>query len=207
MNVEPGKPLKITDIDVAGRPKLAEMLSLTGDTAYLLSTEALSEVEGDERLTILIKGQESWGLIEDIPISSDGNIGEAYNAMILDETAVKSLLKLVAPDVRGRKESTGRPNKYSMEEEGMYIFIQHVYGGQSIKSLADEYRMSPTTVQKLLNQARREAAANILCGNTDMSPGAPRREENLNILRWAVKHNTGHTKVQYEELLARLLQE
>ena len=204
MQIEAGKLIRAGDIDSMNRPKLADMLAIADGMAYLLSAEPLSETEGDERLTVLIKGEESWGLIEDIPVSADGNTPESYNALILDAGAVQAMLKLVAPEVRGRKESTGRPSKYSMEEEGTYIFFQHIYQGQSINSLAREYKMSPTTVQKLLNQARREAAANILCGNTDMSPDAPRREENMGILRWAVKHSTGHTKAQYEELLARL---
>ena len=115
--------LRTEDINAEARPKLADMLSIAEGSAYLLSTEILSATPGDERLVVLIMGSGSWGLIEDIPASPDGTVPEQYHATILDEIAAETLRALISPPVKVRKESTGRPPKYSLSQEGADIFI------------------------------------------------------------------------------------
>ena len=196
--------LRAADINAETRPKLADMLSIVEGSAYLLSTEILSATPGDERLVVLIMGSGSWGLIEDTPASPDGEFPEQYRAIILDEIAAEAMRSLIAPPVKKRKESTGRPPKYSISQEGADIFIQHIYEGQSIKSIAKEHRMSPTTVQKLLNKTRLQAADNFLNGTWTISRDSLNWEKNLKILQWAIDHSTGIKRQQYEQLFFRL---
>lgn len=196
--------LRAADINAETRPKLADMLSIVEGSAYLLSTEILSATPGDERLVVLIMGSGSWGLIEDTPASPDGEFPEQYRAIILDEIAAEAMRSLIAPPVKKRKESTGRPPKYSISQEGADIFIQHIYEGQSIKSIAKEHRMSPTTVQKLLNKTRLQAADNFLNGTWTISRDSLNWEKNLKILQWAIDHSTGVKRQQYEQLFFRL---
>lgn len=193
------------DIRAETRPKLADMLSIAEGSAYLLSTEILSAIPGDERLVILIMGKGSWGLIEDTPASPDGRVPEQYRAIVLDEIAAETMRSLIAPPARKRKESTGRPPKYSLEQEGADIFIQHIYEGQSIKSIAKEHGMSPTTVQKLLNRTRLQAADNFLKGTWTISKDSLNWEKNLKILEWAIHHSSGAKRQQYEQLLFDLM--
>ncbi len=193
------------DIRAETRPKLADMLSIAEGSAYLLSTEILSAIPGDERLVVLIMGKGSWGLIEDTPASPDGSVSEQYRAIILDEIAAETMRSLIAPPVKKRKESTGRPPKYSLEQEGADIFIQHIYEGQSIKSIAKEHGMSPTTVQKLLNRTRLQAADNFLKGTWTISKDSLNWEKNLKILEWAIHHSSGVKRQQYEQLLFDLM--
>lgn len=197
--------LHVDDINMETRPKLADMLAIAEGSAYLLSTEILSAIPGDERLVVLIMGSGTWGLIEDIPASPDGKTPEEYHATILDEIAVETMRSLIAPPVRKRKESTGRPPKYSIDQEGADIFIQHIYEGQSIKSIAKEHGMSPTTVQKLLNKTRLQAADNFLNGTWALSKESLNWEKNLKILEWAIDHTTGVKRQQYEQLMLKLL--
>ena len=197
--------LRSEDVNGESRPKLADMLSIAEGSAYLLSTEILSATPGDERLVVLIMGGGSWGLIEDIPASPDGSVPEQYRAIILDEIAAEAMRSLIAPPVKKRKESTGRPPKYSLDQEGADIFIQHIYEGQSIKSIAREHHMSPTTVQKLLNKTRLRAADNFLKGTWTISKDSLNWEKNLKILEWAIQHSSGVKRQQYEQLLFDLM--
>lgn len=207
MELSNGQLIRLSDIDGSARPKLADMLALVEGTAYLLSAEPLSDEEGDERLSVLIRGEDSWGFIEDVPATSDGTLGEEYKAIVLDKDALDSLTKLIAPKVRGRKESTGRPPKYSMAAEGTSIFVKHVYEGKSIKSLANEYGMSPTTVQKLLNKARMKAAESILNGETTVSEDSDRRSKDLSVVEWAAGHSKGGMKQKFTEFLTNVSRE
>lgn len=196
--------LRLADINAETRPKLADMLSIVEGSAYLLSTEILSATPGDERLVVLVMGGGSWGIIEDLPASPDGSAPEQYRTIVLDEIAVGALRSLIAPPAKTRKESTGRPPKYSLEDEGAEIFIQHVYEGQSIKSIARERHMSPTTVQKLLNKTRIQAADNFLSGTWTISRDSLNWEKNLKILQWAIDHSSGSKRQQYEQLFFKL---
>ena len=202
MGLVDGKLIHIDDVDKLTRPKLADIIAITEGRSYLLSQDE------EERLLVLVKSDGGWGFIEDSPATLDEeNRPEQYKAIVLDNAALESLAKLIAPLVRNRRESSGRPPKYSVGEEGGYIFFQHIYMGQSIKSLAAEFKMSPTTVQKLLNIARREAADNIVEGNLDMSPDSPNFFKHLKILKWAMEHSESPVKEVYGEFLNKFLTE
>ncbi len=192
------------DIDPKYRPKLDDMLAIAEDSAYLLSSEILSALPGDERLTVLIKSGNSIGIIEDIPANPEEGTEEKYRTIVLDDIATATLAELISSPKKNRKESTGRPPKYSLAQEGTDIFIQHVYEGQSIKSIAEEHHMSPTTVQKLLNRSRLQAADNFVNGIWPLSKDSINWEKNLKLLQWAIQHSTGIKRQQYEALFQRI---
>ena len=145
---------------------------------------------------MLIVSAGTWGLITDAP--ADLERGEDYQIMTLTEGARKSLRTLLGIPEKVRKESTGRPKKYSVEKDGMEIFLAHVYEGQSIKRIALERDMSPTTVQKLLNEARLIAADNLVQGVWSASPDSANYQKNLDVLAWAAQHTTGEKKAACE---------
>ncbi|WP_294158714.1 hypothetical protein [uncultured Selenomonas sp.] len=186
------------DIDRMRRPRLAEMLDIAAGAAYLLSAEGQTTRASDERMTVLIVSAGTWGLITDTP--ADLERGENYQITVLTAEARENLRTLLGIQQKVRKESTGRPKKYTVERDGMDIFLAHVYEGQSIKSIALERDMSPTTVQKLLNEARFLAADNLVSGTWSATPGTPSYQKNLDVLAWAAEHATGEKKAAYEQL-------
>ena len=184
--------LNVDSVDSVRRPRLAAMLEIFPGNAWLLSEENISDDPTQTRMLILIADGENVGLIDDTAADSELRSEESYHMTNLNEQALASVSALLAiPQARVRKESTGRPPKYSAEREGASIFIQHVYEGMSIKKLANEYDMSPTTVQKLLNQARLTAARKLLSGEWQLSKDSPNYQKNLEVMRWAVEHTKG----------------
>ena len=103
------------------RPQLAEMLAIAEGSAYLLSSEG---GEGDERMTVLIVSAGTWGLITDAPANLEH--GEEYRLTVLTTEARKNLRLLLGIPEKVRKESTGRPKKYTVEQDGMESFLAHV---------------------------------------------------------------------------------
>ena len=194
--------LTADDIDRMRRPRLAEMLDIAAGAAYLLSDEGQSTRASDERMTVLIVSAGTWGLITDTP--ADLERGEDYQITVLTEEARRNLRALLAIPERVRKESTGRPKKYTALREGMDIFLAHVYEGQSIKSIANERNMSPTTVQKLLNEARLLAADKFVSGEWSADPTSENFQKNLAVLAWAAAHSTGEKHAAYERLRSAL---
>ena len=65
--------------------------------------------------------------------------------------------------------------------------------------------MSPTTVQKLLNKSRLQAADNFLSGTWTISKDSLNWEKNLKVLEWAIQHSSGVKRQQYEQLLFHLV--
>ncbi|MDY6268378.1 MAG: sigma factor-like helix-turn-helix DNA-binding protein [Selenomonadaceae bacterium] len=187
------------DIDRMRRPQLAEMLAIAEGSAYLLSSEG---GEGDERMTVLIVSAGTWGLITDAPANLER--GEEYRLTVLTTEARKNLRLLLGIPEKVRKESTGRPKKYTVEQDGMEIFLAHVYEGLSIKRIALERDMSPTTVQKLLNEARLIAADNLVQGVWSASPDSANYQKNLDVLAWAAQHSVGEKRAAYAQLRAKL---
>ena len=153
-------------------------------------------------MTVLIVSAGTWGLITDTPASLEG--GENYQITVLTEEARQNLKTLLGVPEKVRKESTGRPKKYSAEREGMDIFLAHTYEGQSIKSIAIERDMSPTTVQKLLNEARFLAADHLVDGTWSATPGTANYQKNLAVLAWAAEHGTGEKRAAYAQLREEL---
>ncbi|MBR2214319.1 MAG: hypothetical protein IJ849_01015 [Selenomonadaceae bacterium] len=198
MNPKESLLIHSEDVDPQRRPKLYDMLSIVEGYAYLLSSEGLSNNPEDTRLLIFIMSPGTCGLIEDSPASVEGGSDEYYHAIVLDDVSLISLRTLISPPQRIRKESTGRPPKYSLAKEGQEIFKQYTEEGIPIKRIAKERRMSPTTVQKLLNLTRLQAVEEIVAG------AAPPTEENLKLLRWAAEHGDEDRQEVYRELLNKL---
>lgn len=204
MNTNNDLQIQICDINADRRPKLAKQISEFGGDVFLLSSERLSDDPEDNRLVIYIVKFDMCGIIEDIPSKPDKSVEEQYHLTMLNDTSINSLRTIISKPHKTRKESTGRPPKYSMEIDGAEIFIQHVYEGQSIKDIAKLRHMSPTTAQKLLNQSRIFVAENFLNGTWQMSRNSANWDKDLSLIKWVIKHTTGAKQQEYKNFLASL---
>lgn len=191
--------LKPEEIDEERRPQLAFMLDIFQGKVWRLSEEALSDETGHTRLLLLVDTGGQYAFIEDTAASPEHGLEEGYRLLNLPEEALAHFTSLLAPPKR--KESTGRPRKYTLAREGEEIFRQHTYEGASIKKLAKSYEMSPTTVQKLLNQFRLEAARKLVSGEWELSDTDGHYEQNLAVLKWAAEHSEGEEKQSFLALL------
>jgi len=73
------KVLKPDMVDRDKRPRLFEMLSIVKDKAYVLSREILSDLPGDEKLIVVLIGENNFLLIEDTP--KNGGDDEVYRSI------------------------------------------------------------------------------------------------------------------------------
>ena len=181
----PELKIKPEDVNADLRPQLSTMLYLTGGEAWLLSEESLGTDPEHTRLLILLASAGQFVLIEDTLMPGSE---EAYRQTSLSEEAMESLSALMAPLFPQQRVPAGRPPKYSLANEGTEIFIRHLYENMSIKKLAREYQMSPTTVQKLLNQARSRAARQMLSGEWPLTAGTAHYQQDISVLAWAASH-------------------
>lgn len=194
--------LKISPADINAdlRPQLSAMLCLAGGEAWLLSEDSMGDGPDYARLLILLSSAGQFVLIEDTLMPG---AEESYRQTTLPGKALESLASLMAPAALPRSFSAGRPPKYSLANEGTEIFIRHLYEKMSIKKLAREYRMSPTTVQKLLNQARSRAARQMLAGDWPLTPGTAHYQQDLSVLLWASTHLARDEQAKCREILSR----
>ena len=188
------------DIDAQLRPQLAAMLHLAGGEAWLLSEEGMGTEPEHTRLLILLASAGQFVLIEDALMPGSE---ETYRQTTLSGQALESLSALMAPRVPPRQAPAGRPPKYSLANEGTEIFIRHLYENMSIKKLAREYQMSPTTVQKLLNQARSRAARQMLSGEWPLTVGTAHYQQDISVLIWAASHLSREEQAACRQLLAK----
>lgn len=189
--------LNIDMIDRELRPRLFEMIAIAGGEAYILSKETLSDEEGDEKLLLLLVGEGTSMLMEDSPKSLDGEADEIYKAMIIDDEAKDNLTKILLPKGKNRKESTGRPRVY-YEDVAAAIFMENYIDKLSIKKISFRRNMSPTTVQKLLNEYRLELAEKIANGE-NITIMENDTENKLKILEWAISKSEGEKRRKYEQ--------
>lgn len=188
--------LNLETVNRETRPNLFEMLSIVDGKAYVLSREVLSDVPDDEKLLVLLEGSNNLLLIEDSPKSADG-ASESYRAILIDETAKESLKKVMAPAVRVRKESTGRPRVYN-EDMAEQIFSDNYADKISIKKISFKRNMSPTTVQKLLNEYRMSLAEKI-ASNENLPDMIAGQDDKLHILEWAISKTDGEKRRKFEQ--------
>ena len=180
MSSEKVRLLNIETVNKDTRPRLFEMISIAGGDAYVLSSEVLSDAPDDEKLLVLVIGTGNSLIIEDTPKSADGEADEVYKAMLIDDTARENLAKILAPAGKPRRESTGRPRLYH-EDVAEELFIDNYQKNLSIKKISFRRNMSPTTVQKLLNEYRMNLA-NKIANNEDTPIISNDTENKLKIL-------------------------
>jgi len=192
--------IQILNVDTVNkelRPRLYEMIAIAGGEAYILSREELSDEEGDEKLLVLLIGEGTMLLIEDTPKSLDGELDEIYKALLIDDTAKENLAKILVPIAKIRKESTGRPKVY-LEDMAETIFLENYIDNLSIKKISFKRNMSPTTVQKLLNEYRLKLADRIANGE-EITIIENDTENKLKILEWAISKTEGDKRRKYEQ--------
>lgn len=192
--------IQILNVDTVNkelRPRLYEMIAIAGGEAYILSREELSDEEGDEKLLVLLIGEGTMLLIEDTPKSLDGELDEIYKALLIDDTAKENLAKILVPIAKIRKESTGRPKVY-LEDMAETIFLENYIDKLSIKKISFKRNMSPTTVQKLLNEYRLKLADRIANGE-EITIIENDTENKLKILEWAISKTEGDKRRKYEQ--------
>lgn len=194
--------LNVETINRELRPRLFEMVAIAGGKAYILSSEILSEAEDDEKLLVLLTGEDTLLLIEDTPKSADGESDEIYKAVLIDNDARENLAKILVPDIKVRKESTGRPKVYH-EDMAETIFLENYLDKLSIKKISFKRNMSPTTVQKLLNEYRMNLAERI-AGGEDITIIENDTENKLKILEWAISKSEGDVRRKYEQCYFKL---
>jgi len=189
--------LNVDTVNKELRPRLYEMIAIAGGEAYILSREELSDEEGDEKLLVLLIGEGTMLLIEDTPKSLDGELDEIYKALLIDDTAKENLAKILVPIAKIRKESTGRPKVY-LEDMAETIFLENYIDNLSIKKISFKRNMSPTTVQKLLNEYRLKLADRIANGE-EITIIENDTENKLKILEWAISKTEGDKRRKYEQ--------
>lgn len=203
MSSDKVQKLNIDMINRELRPTLFEMVAIAGGEAYILSKEVLSDEEGDEKLLVLLVGENTLLLIEDTPKSIDGASNEIYKAMLIDDGARENLAKILVPTGKIRKESTGRPKIY-LEDMAATVFLENYTEKLSIKKISFKRNMSPTTVQKLLNEYRFKLAEKIANGESiTIMENDP--ETKLKILEWAISKSEGEKRRKYEQCYFKMI--
>lgn len=187
----------LTQIDVASIapmwPVLAEHLSAT-DEAYLLSTD-----DAAGKITVLAVKNNAWHIMEDMWDAPQG-----FRETIIDSNGVATISELVRQKSSGH-DTVGRPPLYSVDNEGNEIFMRQVYGGDTIRAIAREKQMSPSTVQKLLNEAKMQTAQKLFSGELPLLKDSPYWQKNIALLRWAVKRLHGKERAAYEKFVNNAL--
>ena len=194
------KVLKPDMVDRDERPRLFEMLSIVKDKAYVLSREILSDLPGDEKLIVVLIGENNFLLIEDTP--KNGGDDEVYRAILVDETAKDILASIISP-VKIRKESPGRPRIYT-DDTARELFVANFFDNVSIKKLSFKKNMSPTTIQKLLNEYRMNIAEAIIAGEDITVIKNDDKESKLKIIEWAISKKRGDERRRFEQFYFNL---
>ncbi len=189
------KVLKLEMIDKEKRPRLFEMMSIVKDKAYVLSTEVLSDAPGDEKLLVVLIGENNFLLIEDTP--KNGEDDEVYRAILVDEAAKNILASIISP-VKIRKESPGRPKVYN-DDTARELFVENFYNNVSIKKLSFQRNMSPTTIQKLLNEYRMKLAEAMVAGEDITEINNDDYDGKLRLIEWAISKKRGEDRRRFEQ--------
>ena len=183
----------ITPIDAAGIapmwPVLAQHLT-NADASYLLSTD-----DAAGKITVLAIFDKSWHIMEDMWDDPQG-----FKELIIGEDGAAAIAELVRQKFSGH-DTVGRPPIYSVNNEGNDIFMRQFYGGETIRGIAREKRMSPSTVQKLLNEAKMQTAQKLFSGELPLLKDSPYWQKNIALLRWAVKRLHGKERAAYEKFV------
>ena len=123
-----------------------------------------------------------------------------FREFLLTKDGVNSIRDIVWHTTKER-DTAGRPPVYSVEREGHDILVRHVYGGETIRHLAADMNMSPSTVQKLLNEAKMRMAEQFFDGEMPLLKDSPYWQQNIALMRWAVKRMKGKHRQDCEKFV------
>ena len=174
-------------------PNMAARLTET-DEAYLLGTD-----DAAGKITVLAISGQSWLIIEDMWDNPDG-----FRETPISSDGVTIIAEIVREKFSGR-DTVGRPPIYTIDNEGNDIFMRQVYGGETIRAIAKEKHMSPSTVQKLLNEAKMQTAKKFFSGELPLLKDSPYWTKNIALLRWAIKRMHGKERAIYEKFVNNML--
>ena len=186
----------------------AEMMTRKRLVRRIVDFETLYVLGRDERkgyLLLLALEEEQWRIIESVSLDHSKGRMEEYHEMPVDKDGIEAIR--MALKHWSAEKTPGRPAKYDPEREGQEIFVYHVYGGKSIRAIAKEFHMGPATVQKLLNRVRFKVADHFVSGELPLTPDAPNYEQNIGVLRWAIKNSDGEVRARYTDFLKSALAE
>ena len=186
-------PTKINADNAAMWPTLAERLEKFSE-AYLLSTD-----DSLGKITVLVVDGENWRIMEDDWADDNG-----FREIVIKKEGVAAIGKLTNQVVKSN-ETAGRPPVYTVEHEGNDIFMRHIYGGETIRGLARDLNMSPSTVQKLLNETKLRMAEKFFNGEMPLLKDSPYWQKNIALLRWAVKRMRGKKRQECEKFVNNAL--
>lgn len=185
--------IELSSINTGARRRLAKKL-VDIDEAYVISIDQ----EKNYLLILTVEGGK-WRIIADTAADPSRGQVEVYREAGIDEAGMPIVCRAAAR--WGKDRVPGRPSIYDDEKEGQEIFVQHVYEGKSIRAIAADMHMSPSTVQKILNRVRMKVAKKMLDGELLLSLESPIYAKSLDVLRWAMKNSEGEEQEKYRQFL------
>ena len=184
----------------------AEMMARKRLARRMVDFETIYVLHRDDRkgcLLLLALEEEQWRILESVSLDHAKNRMEELREMPIDKEGIEAIR--MALKHWSAEKPPGRPAKYDPDREGQEIFVYHVYGGKTIRAIAKEFQMGPATVQQLRNRVRFKVADQFVSGELPLKPDAPNYEQNIGVLRWAIKNSAGETRAKYAEFVKSTL--
>ena len=186
----------------------AEMMARKRLARRMVDFETMYVLQRDDRkgyLLLLALEAEQWRILESVSLDHSKGRMEELREMPIGKEGIEAIR--MALKHWSAEKPPGRPAKYDADREGQEIFVYHVYGGKTIRAIAKEFRMGPATVQKLLNRVRFKVADRFVSGELPLTPDAPNYEQNIGVLRWAVRNSQGEARARYADFVKSALSE
>ena len=190
----------LSSIHTGARRRLAKRL-VDIDDAFLLSIN-----QDKNYLLLLLQEADSWKLVEDTAADPSRGQVEVYHELAIDPEGLPVLCRLAQQAAEATpSRPPGRPAVYDDAKEGQDIYVAHVYEGKSIRTIAKDMKMSPSTVQKILNRVRFQVADKLVAGELSLTPDPFAYGPSLDVLRWAMKNSEGELQEKYRTFLRSVL--
>ncbi len=192
--------ISLSSIHTGARRRLAKRL-VDIDNAFLLSLN-----QDKNYLVLLLQESDTWKIVEDTAADPSRGQVEVYHELAIDPEGLPVLCRLAQQAVAAApSRAPGRPAVYDDAKEGQDIYVAHVYEGKSIRTIARDMNMSPSTVQKLLNRVRFQVADKLVAGELPLTPDSFAYAPSLDVLRWAMKNSSGELQEKYRAFLRSIL--
>ncbi len=185
--------LELDNTEMMARKRLVRRM-VDFETVYVLSRD-----DRKGYLLLLAMDEDQWRILESISLDHAKNRMEELHEMPIDKAGI-DVIRMALKHWSSEKPP-GRPAKYDPDREGQEIFVYHVYGGKTIRAIAKEFGMGPATVQKLLNRVRFKVADQFVNGELPLTPESSNYEQNIGVLRWAIKNSQGEARAKYAEFV------